>query len=191
MLSQDITMLLNKEQVFFTHLPDKPVMQMGEKASRQMMIYRIMMWPPWTPHADSCMKILKTLISGNRSAWTVKEAWLTDLVNSDSEDSESWKMVLSEFIAVKNIMRRLLVQLILLAFCDGLGECHLSGEQNVPGDLASNFYRLAMRLPSERYGAIPNTNELRNQLILADCKNATIIADTWVRSVNSWTKEVF
>ena len=149
---RELTVILNKKQVFFKQLPDAPIVNIGEKGSRQIVLYRLFAWPPYSQYAADCMQNLRNFVDENMSYWKKTESLLRLEVD---RDAAAWSNVKSEFISVRDIVRRLLVQLIILAFCDGMGECYLSGESNVSGDLAKAYLQpnymgleMAMRLAS-------------------------------------------
>lgn len=50
----DVLNLLNKEQVFFSPLPVKPVTGIGERPSRHAVLYCVMAWPPYSEYAAEC-----------------------------------------------------------------------------------------------------------------------------------------
>lgn len=58
---------------------------------------------------------------------------------STEEKIQSAGLDASEFLSVPDIMRRCLVQLLMLAFCDSLGECYFSGQRHISEDLAKSY----------------------------------------------------
>ncbi len=133
---QDIFALLNKEQVFFRGLPDSPITAIGEQGSRQVVLYRLLAWPPHSTYADQCLNSLIKFSDYNTNFWRRIEKKLSERM---IEDSKNWEDIVSEFISIRDVVRRILVQIILLAFSDGLGECYLNENHNVGNNLADSF----------------------------------------------------
>ncbi|KAI0564684.1 hypothetical protein FGB62_24g026 [Gracilaria domingensis] len=130
----DIMKLRNKEDVLFRDYTDKPIVSIGEAASKQIILYRVMSWPESTEYSRLCYERLQQFVDENIRAWKETEERLAD-------DERQ----LSEFISVRHVLRRVLVQLIMLGWWDGLGECRNSGVFDVPVDLARHFLKAGLQ----------------------------------------------
>lgn len=126
----DVMAIRNKEDVFFRNFTDDPIVGFGEPASKLVILYRVLGWPKSTEYSRFCFRRLQEFADENRNAWRETE-------QRASKD----KKMLSEFLSVRQILRRFLVQLIVLAWCDGLGECYFSGSSEVAKDLADSFLK--------------------------------------------------
>lgn len=131
---RDVLRLVNKEVLLFKERPDAPLSGIGEPASRQVILYAVMAWPPHTTYAATTLDRIRAFVSLNTNAWTATEARIAG--NTPA---------LAEFLTVRDILRRFLVQLIMRAWWDGLGRAVQSGVPDVVADLSDNF--MTTKLP--------------------------------------------
>lgn len=130
-INRDILAILNKESMLFSDYSDNPLSTVGEEASRQVILYRILGWPPHSEYSKTCLDKLTKFADENMQAWSDTEARL-----------QKKNSALSEFHAVRNILRRYLVQLVMLAWFDGLGECALDNSiSSITDDLWKNYLK--------------------------------------------------
>lgn len=130
----DVMKIRNIEDILFSNHQDQPIVGVGEPASKQIILYRVMVWPEHSEYSRQCLERLEQFAEKNFNAWKDTEARLADK-----------KGQLSEFISVRHILRRVLVQLIILGWCDGLGECRNSDVSDVPAELASWFLKASLQ----------------------------------------------
>lgn len=130
----DIMKLRNKEDILFKNYADQPIVRMGEPASKQIILYRVMAWPESSDYSKICYERLEQFAGENIKAWKDTEVRLCD-------DERQ----LSEFSSARHVLRRVLVQLIMLGWWDGLGECRNSGVFDVSGDLAKWFLKVGLQ----------------------------------------------
>lgn len=130
--------VLTKDEVLFSNSPDEPIPTMGAEASRQVLLYRILSWPDHTPYSADVVERLTKFEAQNRMAWN-------DTFTRLCDDS----VAKSEFEVVRDVLRRAMVQLVVLAWFDGLGECRndvlrTSRNISISDDLTDNFLQVAL-----------------------------------------------
>ena len=127
--SRDLISILNQENLLFDEYPDNPLSAIGEQASRQVILYRLLGWPKQNEYSRTCLERLTEFANNNMNAWSDTEKRWTEQ-----------QTVHAEFISVRDILRRNLVQLVMLAWSDGLGECmNDPSVGNVTADLKNYF----------------------------------------------------
>lgn len=131
---RDVLRLINKEALLFKDRPDAPLSGIGEPASRQVILYAVMAWPPHTTYAMTTLDRIRAFVDLNTKAWAATEKRMAG--NGPA---------LAEFLTVRDILRRFLVQLIMLAWWDGLGRAVQSGVPDVVADLSDIF--MTTKLP--------------------------------------------
>lgn len=128
----DVMSLRNKEDIFYKDFPDAPMVQVGEQVSKQILVYRVMAWPAASEYSSRVLEKLQNFAESNTEAWRETEKWLSEKGANDAK---------SEFISVRDVVRKILVQMIVLAWCDGLGELYHSGATNIAEELNSWFLK--------------------------------------------------
>ncbi|CAD7694935.1 unnamed protein product [Ostreobium quekettii] len=146
----DVLTLLNREQILYPNLPDKPLSGIGEPASRQVVLYRAMAWPEVDDEARATVERAVRLAEINTQEWRIIGSSLT-------------KVEQGLFSTFKDILRRWLVQILMIVWCDGAAEARHDGVTDVPLDLAQNYehkglngIELGMRILGKRPAWVRN-----------------------------------
>lgn len=140
---QDVELVLNREWILFPGLISEPLTKIGHQASRQVVLYRVVAWPEIDEPSREVVRRTKSFVQSNISRWTRLQSTLNGVDKA-------------LFDTVRVILRRWLVQLVMLVWWDGASEARRAPVQNVVEELASayttnlNGIEMAMRILGQR-----------------------------------------
>lgn len=168
---RDVLRLVNKEVLLFKERPDAPLSGIGEPASRQVILYAVMAWPPHTTYAA-----------------TTLESGVPDVVADLSDNFMTTKLpgveMASRLLATNPVWYDPLV--------DGntMGGA-LAGPLIVCACTICRDMAATRRLPPARYHSSPRITEVAAELAAAGCATGQSIANSWTTAVRRWVGDIF